>query len=62
MTRRSTDRQPAIDKAMRAWNAMTPRQRRVALVAANTARPAQAMRHFGHPIPEHMPATRSDNR
>lgn len=39
-----------IRRAMRAWNSMTRAQRSAALTAAQTACPAEAMRHLGYRI------------
>lgn len=40
-----------IRRSMEAWNAMTDDQRAAALKEANTAIPAEAMRHLGYGIP-----------
>lgn len=45
-----------IRRSMEAWNAMNDPQRAAALKAANTAVPADAMRHLGYDIPDSMPS------
>lgn len=41
----------ACQIGMAAWNAMSPVQRGAALLAADTACPADAMRRLGYPLP-----------
>ena len=52
---KDVDTATRIRSSMEAWNALTEAQRAAAFKAANTAIPAEAMRHLGYDIPESMP-------
>jgi hypothetical protein len=51
-----------IRRSMAAWNAMSDQQRETALKAANTAVPADAMRHLGYDALDFVPAATYDKR